>query len=126
MSINKLTACGRLTADPVLADGPNGAVICHFSLACDTRRKDASGNPLTNFYRCTSWRGQAENCARFLHKGDKVTVVGDLLLREYTDRNGQLRASMELDLSDVEFPPAPRTNAAPVGSGAYSDDELPI
>ena len=126
MSINKLISSGRLTADPVLADGPNGAVICHFSIASDTRRKDASGNTMTNFYRCTAWRGLAETCARFLHKGDKVSIVGDLLLREYTDRNGQLRSSMEVDLSDVEFPPVSRANAAPAASDAYSDDELPI
>lgn len=126
MSVNKIIAAGRLTADPALSDSASGAVLCHFTVACDTRRKDASGNPLTNFYRCTAWRGLAESCARFLHKGDKITVVGDLLLREYTDRNGQPRAALELDLTDVEFPPVLRPAVQDALPAFPPDDELPI
>ena len=122
--MNKITAVGRLTADPTITESANGAALCHFTVASNTRRKNAAGQPLTNFYRCTVWRTIAENCARYLHKGDMVTISGDLALTEYSDRNGQPRCSLEVDVSDVAFPPAPK---APSTVQAPADsDELPI
>ncbi len=122
--MNKITAVGRLTADPTITESANGAALCHFTVAANTRRKNAAGQPLTNFYRCTVWRAIAENCARYLHKGDMVTISGDLALTEYSDRNGQPRCSLEVDVSDVAFPPAPK---APSTVQAPADsDELPI
>lgn len=122
--MNKITAVGRLTADPTITESANGAALCHFTVASNTRRKNAAGQPLTNFYRCTVWRAIAENCARYLHKGDMVTISGDLALTEYSDRNGQPRCSLEVDVSDVAFPPAPK---APSTVQAPADsNELPI
>ena len=122
--MNKITAVGRLTADPTITESANGASLCHFTIASNTRRNNASGQPLTNFYRCTVWRAIAENCARYLHKGDMVTISGDLALTEYSDRNGQPRCSLEVDVSDVAFPPAPK--APPTVQAPADSDELPI
>lgn len=122
--MNKITAVGRLTADPTITESANGAALCHFTVAANTRRKNAAGQPLTNFYRCTVWRAIAENCARYLHKGDMVTISGDLALTEYSDRNGQPRCSLEVDVSDVAFPPAPK--APPTVQAPADSDELSI
>lgn len=122
--MNKITAVGRLTADPTITESANGAALCHFTVAANTRRKNAAGQPLTNFYHCTVWRAIAENCARYLHKGDMVTISGDLALTEYSDRNGQPRCSLEVDVSDVAFPPAPK--APPTVQAPADSDELPI
>ena len=122
--MNKITAVGRLTADPTITESANGAALCHFTVAANTRRKNAAGQPLTNFYRCTVWRAIAENCARYLHRGDMVTISGDLALTEYSDRNGQPRCSLEVDVSDVAFPPAPK--APPTVQAPADSDELPI
>ena len=122
--MNKITAVGRLTADPTITESANGAALCHFTVAANTRRKNAAGQPLTNFYRCTVWCAIAENCARYLHKGDMVTISGDLALTEYSDRNGQPRCSLEVDVSDVAFPPAPK--APPTVQAPTDSDELPI
>lgn len=122
--MNKITAVGRLTADPTITESANGAALCHFTVAANTHRKNASGQPLTNFYRCTVWRAIAENCARYLHKGDMVTISGDLALTEYSDRNGQPRCSLEVDVSDVAFPPVPK--APPTVQAPADSDELPI
>ena len=115
--MNKITAVGRLTADPTITESANSAALCHFTVAANTRRKNAAGQPLTNFYRCTVWRAIAE-------KGDMVTISGDLALTEYSDRNGQPRCSLEVDVSDVAFPPAPK--APPTVQAPADSDELPI
>lgn len=81
-----------------------GGVSCtNFSVASDTRNKDSEGNPQTNFYRVTAWRGLADTCAQYLHKGERVAILGDLLLRTYMDKNGEPRSAMQVTLTDVEF-----------------------
>lgn len=46
---------------------------------------------------------------KYLHKGDKVCVHGDLLLREYVDKQGVNRSALQVTASEVEFMTA-RTN----------------
>lgn len=138
MSINKLIATGRLTADPALAQ-INGVDCASFTLACDTRIKDGNGAYLTNFYRCSAWRKMSEICMRYLHKGDKVSVVGDLSLRPYKDKNGNERLAVQLSITDLDLPAkaqntAASESAAQIGNTApantnvesESDDEFPF
>lgn len=102
MSMNKIFLSGRLTADPELRDA-KGANVCSFNLACDTRQNDGNGEKITNFYRCSAWRGLGETCSKYLHKGDQLEVVGDLVLRTYTDTKGMQRYSLDVTVSDVGF-----------------------
>lgn len=112
----------------------------NFSVAADTRIKGKDGKNITNFYRCTAWRGQGDNCAKYLHKGDRVGVVGDLALQTYTDTKGQERSAMQVTISDIEFLSDRRSSAtepqqsqasrpqpqAAAATGEEDDDELPF
>lgn len=101
-----------------------------FTLASDTKAKDANGNYIPIFYRVTVWRRMAENVAQYLHKGDQVTVQGDLSLRNYVDRDGQNRISVQITANHVEFPSRKNsvTPAAPVVAPAQpsGEDGLPF
>ncbi len=67
----------------------------------------------------------AENVAQYLHKGDQVTVNGDLSMRTYVDRDGQNRAALQISANHVEFPS--RRNSVQAAEPTKSDDdELPI
>ena len=60
---------------------------------------------------------------QYLHKGDKITAVGDLTLRPYKDKNGIDRLSVQLSIGELELPAMrPQSNA----SAPVADDELPI
>ena len=122
--MNKCFLIGRLTRDPELRTSGQGVSVCTFSLAVDRPYKSADGARQTDFFNIVVWRQQAENCARYLHKGDMVTISGDLSLTEYSDRNGQPQCSLEVDVSDVAFPPAPK--APPTVQAPADSDELPI
>ena len=124
MSINKLTATGRLTADPVLSSvGDSNSAS--FTLASDTRAKDGNGEYITNFYRCTVWRRLAEIAVQYLHKGDKITISGDLCLRPYVDKQGNQRLSVQVNVSDIDLTAKTQSSSrTPAHSAA--DDELPI
>lgn len=57
----------------------------------------------TNFYRVSAWRGLADTCMKFLHKGDKVFVQGDLELRTFKNKQGVETAQMHVNCTDIEF-----------------------
>ena len=87
----------------------------------------ASSDSLSSSVTLSAYReligSSMERCS-YLHKGDMVTISGDLALTEYSDRNGQPRCSLEVDVSDVAFPPAPK--APPTVQAPADSDELPI
>ena len=86
---------GNLTADPVMRDG-NGVPCCTFDVANNTSRKDDAGNFIPVYYRVTAWRQQATLCSTWLHKGDRVQVIGELIPRTYTDKNGTPRTALNV------------------------------
>lgn len=101
--MNKIFVIGRLTADPTASE-VSGRSCANFRIASDTKRKDDAGNYIPVFYQVSVWGKPGESCVKFLHKGDKVSVVGDFSCREYTDTKGQSRYSLQIDASgDVEF-----------------------
>ena len=95
--MNKLYVIGNVTHTPELKNTPNGVPVCSFSVAVNRRDKDAL------FYRVTAWRGLGETCAKYLQKGKKVAVIGELDLRTYTGRDGMEKTALEVTASDVEF-----------------------
>lgn len=125
MSLNLIVVAGRLATDPALAS-VHDTPCTSFTLASDTRQRDADGKYIPIFYRVSAWRRMAETTAQYLHKGDAVTVTGDLSQRTYVDRDGQNRTSLQITASHVEFPrkSAPQANSGP--DVQPSDDEFPI
>ncbi|MDU1122439.1 MAG: single-stranded DNA-binding protein, partial [Dermabacter sp.] len=51
--------------------------------------------------RCSIWRDAAENVAESLTKGTRVIVQGRLQQRSYTDREGNNRTSIELQVDEI-------------------------
>lgn len=100
--MNRIFLIGNLTRDPELSETQSGIAVCRFSLAVN-RRRTAEGEQQTDFFNVTAWRGLAENVARFCQKGNKVAVVGNLQIRQYEDRDGQKRTSVDVIADEVEF-----------------------
>jgi len=50
---------------------------------------------------------------KYLHKGDQVSIVGDLVLKSYVDTKGQERYSMQVSITDIKFLSAKRSNDEP-------------
>lgn len=93
-----ITVTGNLVADPELKFTPNGAAVAEFRLAENHRRKQGEQwvDDGTSFYRVTGWGKLAEAIAAELTKGQLVTVVGDLKVREYERTDGTKGTSVEI------------------------------
>jgi single-strand DNA-binding protein len=55
----------------------------------------------TSFFKVNVWRGQAENLADSLSKGDRVMVTGRLRQRNWETPEGDKRSVTELEAEEV-------------------------
>lgn len=101
--MNKAFIIGNLTKDPELKTTQSGVSVCSFTVAVQRRYKDADGNRQADFIPVIVWRGLAENCSKYLAKGRKVAVSGEIQTRSYDAQDGSKRFVTELMASDVEF-----------------------
>ena len=100
-----ITVVGNLTAAPELRFTPNGAAVANFTVASTPRTFDRNTNEWKDgealFLRCSVWKEVAENVAESLDKGMRVIVQGRLKARSYDDKDGNRRASWELDVDEI-------------------------
>ena len=105
-NINRVVLTGNLTRDPELRSLPSGTSVCSLRVACNTRRKDASGEWVDkpNYFDVTVWGAQGENCAQYLSKGRPVAVDGRLEWREWEAKDGSgKRQSVDIIADSVQF-----------------------
>ena len=103
--MNKLIICGNLTRDPETKAAQDGTSMCSFTIAVNRSTRKPGEEP--QYFRVTTYSKLAENCAKYLAKGRKIIAVGELTLREYTGRDGQMRASLDVRANEVEFISSP-------------------
>ena len=101
--MNKVILVGNLTRDPELTETPSGVAVCRFAIAVSRDYANADGNRETDFFNITVWRGRAENCGKYLKKGNKVAIVGSLQNRSYEDKDGIKRNVTDVIANEVEF-----------------------
>jgi single-strand DNA-binding protein len=96
---------GNLTRDPELRSTSGGTSVCSLRIACNTRRRTADGNweDKPNYFDVTVWGAQGENCSRFLSKGRPVAIDGRLEWREWQDKEGNKRQSIDIIADSVQF-----------------------
>ncbi len=108
--MNKIMIIGNLTGEPELRSTPSGITVCSFTIAVNRRHEDKNGERPADYFRISAWRQLGESCGRFLAKGRKVAVVGELQARQYDAKDGSARMSLDVQADEVEFL-SPRTMA---------------
>ena len=123
--MNSITIAGQLGKDAETRALPDGTPILSFSVA-DSQGRDKA----TIWWNCALFGKRAESLAPYLTKGTSVTVVGTVTEREYTDKDGNKRKSMDVRVQDVALqggkrdaaPAAPRPAQKPVPEAFGFDD----
>ena len=101
--MNKWNGIGNLTKDIELKQTPSGVAVAQFTIAVSRRYTNADGQREADFIDCVAWRNQAENLAKYCHKGDKLAVAGTLQVRTYEAQDGTKRKITEIIADEVEF-----------------------
>ena len=121
--MNKITIIGNLVKDPEMRSTQDGITVCGFTVAVNRPKTPKNQNPGADFFNVSAWRGKGEVCGKYLHKGSKVCVVGNVTLRtwEKEDKHG---ASLEVTAEDVEFLSSAQRDAE-TGMDVVDPDGLP-
>ena len=101
--MNKAVLIGNLAGDVESRTTPNGISTCTFRVATQRRAVNKDGAREADFHTIVCWRGLAENCARYLIKGNKVAVEGQIQNRSYDAQDGTKRYVTEIIADNVEF-----------------------
>ncbi len=101
--MNKVFLIGNLTKDPDVRTTGGGTSVCTFSIAVDRRFKAQNGEKVTDYFNIVAWRQLADLCGRYLAKGRKVSVVGELQNRSYDAKDGTKRYVTEIVADEIEF-----------------------
>lgn len=100
-----ITIIGNLTADPELRFTNSGVPVASFTVASTPRTFDKQAGEWRDgealFMRCSAWRDLATNAAESLTKGARVIVQGRLQQRSYTDKEGNQRTTIDLQVDEV-------------------------
>jgi single-strand DNA-binding protein len=101
-SVNKVILVGNLGRDPEVRYTQSGDKIVHLSVATSERWKDrATGEPRerTEWHRVVIFNDRlGEVAERYLSKGSKVYLEGQIQTRKWTDQSGQDRYTTEVVL----------------------------
>ena len=97
--MNRVFLIGNLTRDPEFNTTPNGVALCKFSIAVSRRFSQDEAD----FFNIVTWRATAENCQKFLQKGNKVAIVGSIQTRTYEAQDGTKRTAVDVVADEVQF-----------------------
>lgn len=154
-SPNTVTQGGRLVKDPDIRQMQSGTAICTFTLANNRMlNKEGVKSEDSHFFDMKAYGKTAENIAQYFHKGDPITIEGELRQDRWEDKEtGQTRTKVCIVVDKWYFPPQstramvqdrtghqpqgfetkappaparPPAPAAPAGFGSDEDDSIPF
>lgn len=107
MPVNKVILVGRLGAEPDVRYPAQGQIVVSFRLATKEHAYTAANGTQyperTEWHNIVLWGRNAENAARFLHKGSLIYLEGKLRTRAYDDRNNIKRYITEIYVDSFEL-----------------------
>lgn len=110
---------GNLGRDPETRS-TNGGDVCSFSVAV---KQGFGRDAKSEWFRCSVWGKRGETVSRYLRKGMKVTVAGELTIGEY-----QGKPQYDVRVIDVDWPfendGGQRRDDSPEQTRSYSRDEI--
>ena len=101
--MNKLILMGRLCADPeVRYGGANNTAVANFRIAVDRRFK-RDGEQDADFFLITALGKQGEFAEKYLRKGTKILMEGEIRNNNYTNKDGVMVYQNQIVATSIEF-----------------------
>jgi len=135
MSLNKVMLIGNVGKEPDVRYIDNGVATASLVLATNTPGYTLpNGTQVperTEWHNVLLWRRMAEIVERYVHKGDKLYIEGQLRTRSYTDKQGKTRYITEVWADNMEMltprsqsqrPAAPAQNTGTPAANAATDN----
>lgn len=137
--MNKVILMGRLTRDSEVrySQGSEPLAVARYSLAVNKRFK-RQGEQDADFIPCVAFGKAGEFAEKYFKKGQMVSVVGRLQVRNWDDKEGKKRTTTEVVVEEQYFAESKgqgdsgNKSSKPEDNGFYpidesiEDDDLPF
>ena len=128
--MNKAILIGNVGKEPEIRKTQSGISVANFSLATSKKIK---GEDKTEWHRIVAWDKLAEIVEKYVHKGDKLMIEGEIETRDY-EKDGQKVYTTEIRAWNMEMLGGKPEGNQPTGSNQKVDianlddidDDLPF
>jgi len=124
--MNKVFLIGNVGKDPEQRATPTGDIVGNFTLATSRKWKDKNTGQkreVTAWHNITTWGKLAELCLKYLQKGSKCAIVGEIEYQSW-EKDGQKHYKTVIRANEVEFLSAARQEGPPIPT--QDDDGMPF
>lgn len=138
-SVNKVILVGNLGRDPEVRHSPDGTKIVSLSIATSESWKDRTSGERrdrTEWHRVVIFNDRISDVVeKYVHKGSKIYIEGQLQTRKWTDQQGQERYTTEVVLSkyrgeltilDSKGSDSSAFDTSPLGSSSSNNDPFAL
>ena len=138
--MNQVIMSGRLATDVTCRETTNGTKVANYRIAVEKSYKK-DGRPTADFFNCVTYANNAEFAGKYLKKGMKIIINGELQNDNYQDKDGNMQYRDAILVRNHEFcesksantsqASAPAQEAKPASDGFVNiadgmDEELPF
>lgn len=122
--LNKVILGGRITADIELKQTQSGVSTTTFQIAVN-RKVGKEQEQQADFITCVAWRNTAEFISRYFHKGSSICVTGEIITRNWQDKDGNKRYATEVLVSEAFFVDGKGDTQATPGTATFATTNTP-
>lgn len=115
--MNKVFLSGNLTRDPEVRYTQSGKAYARMGIAINRRYKEKES---VDFFNLVAWEKTAEFCGRYLTKGSRVLVEGQLRTNSYENKDGVKVNTVEIWVDNIEFASSKRQDDGNGNGNNYS------
>lgn len=125
-SLNTITTIGNLTKDVELKTTKNGTTVATMNIASSNSKNS------TNFYTVYVYGAFADTCVKYLKKGSRVCVQGELNISTIKSQDGKVFTYVNIDSKEIYFlstsEPSEQNNILNAKEGApiAQEEDLPF
>ena len=102
--MNKVILIGRVVRDADIrySQGASSTCIARYTLAVDRKFKQ-EGQPTADFINCIAFGKLGEFAEKYLRKGTKILMEGEIRNNNYTNKDGVMVYQNQIIATSIEF-----------------------
>ena len=101
--MNCVVLIGRMTKEVELRRTNSGKAVVSFTLAVNKDYRNEQGGYDADFIDCVAFEQKAEAISKYVHKGDRFAVLGQLATRSYENKDGKKVKVTEVKVTGFDF-----------------------
>ena len=124
--VNKAILVGNVGGDPETRKLENDAQVTNFSIATTKKWKNKAGEKKedTQWHNIVLWGGLSKIAEKYVKKGDKLYIEGEIVNRQYDDKDGNKRYITEIVGSQINMLGS-KGSGGGQGAPAHTADDAP-